>query len=100
MFKRAFYSTLALLLAAPALAAPSGTSSAQDTISSLQDQGYTVVVNYASNDAAANDVVSAITAKGGKAVAIKGDVANCGGCGASCTAPPGATATCTGGVCR
>ena len=37
--------------------------------------GYTVVVNYASNEAAANDVVSAITAKGGKAVAVKGDVA-------------------------
>lgn len=37
--------------------------------------GYTVAVNYASNEAAANDVVSAITAKGGKAVAIKGDVA-------------------------
>lgn len=31
--------------AAPAMAAPSGSSDAQDTISSLQDQGYTVVVN-------------------------------------------------------
>jgi NAD(P)-dependent dehydrogenase (short-subunit alcohol dehydrogenase family) len=37
--------------------------------------GYTVAVNYATNEAAANEVVSAITAKGGKAVAIKGDVA-------------------------
>ncbi|MET0899231.1 MAG: hypothetical protein ABWY45_15095 [Mycobacterium sp.] len=32
-------------LAAPALAAPAGTGSAQDTISSLQDQGYQVIVN-------------------------------------------------------
>ncbi|MCA3560039.1 MAG: SDR family oxidoreductase [Aestuariivirga sp.] len=37
--------------------------------------GYTVVVNYASNEAAANDVVKAITAAGGKAVAVQGDVA-------------------------
>ena len=36
--------------------------------------GYTVVVNYTSNEAAAKDVVKAITAKGGKAVAVKGDV--------------------------
>lgn len=41
----------------------------------LGAQGYTVVVNYASNKAAADEVVSAITAKGGKAVAVKGDVA-------------------------
>jgi hypothetical protein len=32
-------------LAAPALAAPAGPGNAQDTISSLQDQGYQVVVN-------------------------------------------------------
>ena len=32
-------------LAAPAMAAPTGTGNAQDTISSLQDQGYKVVVN-------------------------------------------------------
>ena len=37
--------------------------------------GYTVVVNYASNEAAANEVVKAITQNGGKAVAVKGDVA-------------------------
>jgi NAD(P)-dependent dehydrogenase (short-subunit alcohol dehydrogenase family) len=37
--------------------------------------GYTVVVNYASNEAAANEVVKSITAQGGKAVAVKGDVA-------------------------
>ena len=36
--------------------------------------GYTVVVNYASNEAAANTVVKAITGAGGKALAIKGDV--------------------------
>ena len=41
----------------------------------LAEAGYTVVVNYASNEAAAKEVVKAITAKGGKAVAIKGDVA-------------------------
>lgn len=35
----------ALGLAAPALAAPTGAGNAQDTISSLQDQGYKVVVN-------------------------------------------------------
>lgn len=39
-----------LALAAPALAAPSGTSSAQDTISSLQDQGYTVIVQNPNNE--------------------------------------------------
>lgn len=32
-------------LAAPAMAAPGDTSAAEDTISSLRDQGYTVVVN-------------------------------------------------------
>ena len=32
-------------LAAPAMAAPSGAGNAQDTISSLEDQGYHVVVN-------------------------------------------------------
>lgn len=32
-------------LAAPAMAAPSGTGSAQDTISSLQADGYDVIVN-------------------------------------------------------
>jgi hypothetical protein len=35
----------ALGLAAPALAAPSGSGNAQDTISSLEDQGYRVIVN-------------------------------------------------------
>lgn len=37
--------------------------------------GFTIVVNYASNEAAATAVVNAITTAGGKAVAIKGDVA-------------------------
>jgi hypothetical protein len=32
-------------LAAPALAAPTGAGNAQDTISSLEDQGYKVIVN-------------------------------------------------------
>ncbi|BBY85083.1 hypothetical protein [Mycolicibacterium tokaiense] len=38
--------TAALIgLAAPAMAAPTGAGNAQDTISSLQDQGYKVIVN-------------------------------------------------------
>jgi NAD(P)-dependent dehydrogenase (short-subunit alcohol dehydrogenase family) len=37
--------------------------------------GYTVVVNYASNEAAATEVVKSITAQGGRAAAVKGDVA-------------------------
>ena len=36
-------------LAAPALAAPTAAGNAQDTISSLQDQGYKVIVNRLSN---------------------------------------------------
>ncbi|MET0898772.1 MAG: hypothetical protein ABWY45_12750 [Mycobacterium sp.] len=36
-------------LAAPALAAPTGAGNAQDTISSLQEQGYKVIVNRQSN---------------------------------------------------
>ena len=36
-------------LAAPALAAPTGAGNAQDTISSLEDQGYKVIVNRLSN---------------------------------------------------
>jgi NAD(P)-dependent dehydrogenase (short-subunit alcohol dehydrogenase family) len=38
-------------------------------------RGYRVVVGYASNKAAADDVVSAIEAKNGKAIAVKCDVA-------------------------
>ncbi len=41
----------------------------------LAQQGYAVVVNYASNTAAADAVVSAIASAGGVAVAVKGDVA-------------------------
>ena len=41
----------------------------------LSTAGYTIVVNYAANEAAANDVVKAITAQGGKAVAVRADVA-------------------------
>lgn len=39
-------------------------------------KGYAVAVNYGSNDAAANDVVQAIRAGGGQAVALQGDVAD------------------------
>ncbi|ANW65616.1 hypothetical protein BCA37_20435 [Mycobacterium sp. djl-10] len=49
----------ALGLAAPALAAPSGNGDALDTISSLEDQGYKVVVNRQSTAALADaNVVS------------------------------------------
>src|SRR4030088_277202 len=41
---------------------------------SLAGEGASVVVNYASSKAGADKVVSAITAAGGKAVAIGGDV--------------------------
>ena len=39
-------------------------------------RGYRVCVGYASNEAAANSLVSAIEAKNGKAVAVKCDVGN------------------------
>jgi 3-oxoacyl-[acyl-carrier protein] reductase len=42
--------------------------------SSLAAEGASVVVNYASSKAGADTVVDAITAAGGKAVAVKGDV--------------------------
>jgi len=42
----------------------------------LADDGYDVVVNYAGNKAAADAVVAAIVAKGRKAVAVQGDVAD------------------------
>ena len=41
----------------------------------LAAAGYTIVVNYAANEAAANAVVQAVTAQGGKAVAVRADVA-------------------------
>jgi 3-oxoacyl-[acyl-carrier protein] reductase len=41
---------------------------------SLAAEGASVVVNYASSKAGADKVVAAITAKGGKAVAVQGDV--------------------------
>lgn len=40
----------------------------------LAEDGYDVVVNYAGNKAAADEVVAAIVTKGRKAVAVKGDV--------------------------
>lgn len=43
---------------------------------SLAAAGASVVVNYASSKAGADTIVSAITAAGGKAVAVKGDVSN------------------------
>jgi len=41
---------------------------------SLAAEGASVVVNYASSKSGAESVVGAITAAGGKAVAVKGDV--------------------------
>lgn len=41
----------------------------------LAQAGYAVVVNYATNEVAAREVVAAITGGGGTAVAVKGDVA-------------------------
>lgn len=38
-------------------------------------RGWSVAVNYAGNQAAANETVAAVTAAGGKAIAIRGDVA-------------------------
>ncbi|WP_158749326.1 SDR family NAD(P)-dependent oxidoreductase [Acidobacterium sp. S8] len=43
---------------------------------SLAAEGAAVVVNYASSKEGANRVVSEITGKGGKAIAVKGSVAN------------------------
>src|SRR6202047_633105 len=40
----------------------------------LAAEGASVIVNYASSKAGAETVVTAITANGGKAVAVKGDV--------------------------
>jgi 3-oxoacyl-[acyl-carrier protein] reductase len=40
----------------------------------LAKRGASVVVNYMSSEAAANDVVAAITGAGGKAIAVKADV--------------------------
>ncbi len=40
----------------------------------LADEGASVVVNYASSKAGADAVVAKITAKGGKAIAVQGDV--------------------------
>ena len=41
----------------------------------LAEEGAQVVVNYASSKEGADKTVAAITAKGGKAIAVKGDVA-------------------------
>src|SRR5271170_5303308 len=41
---------------------------------SLAEEGASVVVNYASSKEGADRVVAEITAKGGKAVAVQGDV--------------------------
>lgn len=42
----------------------------------LAAQGYVVVVNYTANAGAADAVVNAITSSGGRAIAVKGDVAS------------------------
>ena len=45
-----------------------------DIAKSLAAEGASVVVNYASSKEGADKVVAAITAKGGKAIAVRGDV--------------------------
>src|SRR5258707_976880 len=45
-----------------------------DIAKALAAEGASVVVNYASSKEGADRVVSAITAKGGKAIAVQGDV--------------------------
>lgn len=42
----------------------------------LAQDGFSVIVNYAGNASAAQETVQSIIAKGGKAIAIQGDVAN------------------------
>lgn len=42
----------------------------------LAEQGYTIVVNYHKNAQAAEEVVKAIQAKGGKALAVQADIAD------------------------
>ena len=49
-----------------------------DIAKGLAAEGASVVVNYASSKAGADKVVSEITAKGGKAVAVQGDVSKVG----------------------
>jgi 3-oxoacyl-[acyl-carrier protein] reductase len=46
----------------------------------LAQEGYKVTVNYASRVADADEVVGAITAAGGRAIAVQGDVANATDC--------------------
>jgi 3-oxoacyl-[acyl-carrier protein] reductase len=46
----------------------------------LAQEGYKVTVNYASRVADADEVVGAIAAAGGRAIAIQGDVANAADC--------------------
>ena len=46
----------------------------------LAAEGAAVVVNYAASKDGADRVVADIKAKGGKAIAVQGDVAKAGGC--------------------
>jgi 3-oxoacyl-[acyl-carrier protein] reductase len=46
------------------------------TAERLAADGFAVVVNYAGNEAAAGEAVTAITEKGGQAIAVRGDVAD------------------------
>lgn len=69
-------------LAAPALAAPTGAGNAQDTISSLEDQGYQVIVNRQSNRPLAEASVVSI-GKGATFSTTNTNAGNEGGYGAN-----------------
>jgi hypothetical protein len=68
-------------LAAPAFAAPTGAGNAQDTISSLEDQGYHVVVNRLSQTPLADANVVSV-GKGPTFTTTNTNAGNDGGYGA------------------
>ncbi|HEV7976953.1 SDR family oxidoreductase [Amycolatopsis sp.] len=48
----------------------------RETAERLASDGFAVVINYAGNKVAADEAVTAITGKGGQAIAVRGDVAD------------------------
>lgn len=45
-------------------------------VTALAEQGHAVVVNYSSDDASAQETVEAVTGAGGRALAVKADIAD------------------------